>query len=92
MESGSGSNVKVAEYLAAGLPVVTTPVGLRGYEAFAHRVTVVELDGFPEALLGRHPRATDTSELQELSWEALGRRLHGIYRELVTRRKSERGR
>ncbi len=32
VESGSGSNVKMFEYLAAGLPVVTTPAGARGIE------------------------------------------------------------
>jgi glycosyltransferase involved in cell wall biosynthesis len=31
MRIGSGSNLKLAEYLAAGIPVVTTPVGARGY-------------------------------------------------------------
>lgn len=29
---GSGSNIKMFDYLAAGLPVVTTPVGARGIE------------------------------------------------------------
>ena len=31
MRIGSGSNLKLAEYLAAGIPVVSTPVGARGY-------------------------------------------------------------
>jgi glycosyltransferase involved in cell wall biosynthesis len=30
--SGSGSNLKMAEYVAAGLPVLTTPFGCRGLE------------------------------------------------------------
>ncbi|MGH6689570.1 MAG: glycosyltransferase, partial [Gammaproteobacteria bacterium] len=32
MLGGSGTNLKLAMYLAAGVPVVTTPVGARGYE------------------------------------------------------------
>ena len=32
MLSGSGSNLKLATYLAAGVPVVTTPIGARGYD------------------------------------------------------------
>lgn len=32
MLGGSGTNLKLATYLAAGAPVVTTPVGARGYD------------------------------------------------------------
>jgi glycosyltransferase involved in cell wall biosynthesis len=32
MLSGSGSNLKVATYLAAGLPLITTPIGARSYD------------------------------------------------------------
>jgi glycosyltransferase involved in cell wall biosynthesis/SAM-dependent methyltransferase len=32
MLGGSGSNLKLATYLAAGVPVVTTPIGARGYD------------------------------------------------------------
>jgi glycosyltransferase involved in cell wall biosynthesis len=32
MQSGSGSNLKMAEYVAAGLPVVSTPFGCRGLD------------------------------------------------------------
>lgn len=35
MLSGSGSNVKVADYLKHGLPVLTTKFGARGYEAIS---------------------------------------------------------
>jgi len=31
MHGGSGSNLKVVDYAAAGLPVLTTPVGARGF-------------------------------------------------------------
>ncbi|HYC32529.1 MAG TPA: glycosyltransferase family 4 protein [Gemmatimonadales bacterium] len=85
VESGSGSNVKLAEYLAAGLPVVTTPVGLRGYEDFAHLTTVAELGRFPEAVSHMaRPRGL-AQEVGELSWSALGRRLHGLYTDLLSR-------
>lgn len=33
MFSGSGTNIKMLEYMAAGLPIVTTPIGARGLRA-----------------------------------------------------------
>lgn len=50
MMAGSGSNVKLADYLGNGLHVVTTEFGQRGYPAIvdAH-VTTVELEDFPGA-------------------------------------------
>jgi glycosyltransferase involved in cell wall biosynthesis len=84
IESGSGSNLKLAEYLAAGIPVVTTALGLRGYEAFAHLVTVAELDDFADALR-TVDRSVDRPEaLADLSWNALGRRLYEVYTNLLT--------
>lgn len=83
IESGSGSNVKLAEYVAAGLPVVTTPLGLRGYEALAHLVTVAELDGFARAVQAEHRVVDRRPELSHLGWSALGCRLHEIYADLI---------
>lgn len=87
IESGSGSNVKLAEYLGAGLPVVTTPVGLRGYESFAHLVTVAERDEFVEAIEAQRPVADSSPELLQLSWTALGRQLYHRYADLIAQRR-----
>ena len=86
VESGSGSNVKLAEYVAAGLPVVTTPFGLRGYEAFADRVTVAELAGFASAVQARVHMADPPPHIADLGWNALGARLHEVYAELLAGR------
>jgi len=85
IQSGSGSNIKLAEYLAAGLPVVTTPVGLRGYEAFADIVTVAPLDEFAEAVQSARGLDGRRPEVAELTWTALGGRLYDIYEQLVDR-------
>ncbi len=60
MFSGSGTNIKMLEYMAAGLPIISTPVGARGL-----RVTV------PEPFLTAQPAAmadaiTSLSERPEL--------------------------
>lgn len=81
--TGSGSNVKLAEYLAAGLPVVTTPFGLRGYEHLAELVTVSDLAGFSTMLQRQRPRVEPLPALAELSWSALGQRLHRVYADLL---------
>jgi glycosyltransferase involved in cell wall biosynthesis len=83
IDSGSGSNVKIAEYLGAGLPVVTTAIGLRGYEAFAPLMTVAELNGFADAVQAKHPRSAPSPEVAQLSWTALGRQLYGRYADLL---------
>lgn len=54
MVSGSGSNVKLADYLAHGLFVVTTEFGQRGYpRSIAPHVQVAPIAGFAEAIAQR---------------------------------------
>ena len=47
---GSGASMKIASYLGAGLPIVTTRIGMRGYEQSSERFHVAEIDGFAEAV------------------------------------------
>jgi glycosyltransferase involved in cell wall biosynthesis len=51
MMSGSGTNLKMLDYLAAGIPVLSTPHGCRGLglDDGIH-VKLVDLDDFPQAL------------------------------------------
>jgi glycosyltransferase involved in cell wall biosynthesis len=84
VDSGSGSNIKLAEYLAAGLPVVTTPIGLRGYEAFAHHMKVAELHQFVDAILaGPARRLGPPPDVNDLSWGVLAQRLYAVYADLL---------
>jgi glycosyltransferase involved in cell wall biosynthesis len=81
---GSGSSVKVAEYLAARLPVLTTPAGARGYEAMGSRLRIAERSQFAEALAAlRSRRSADLPPPGDLSWTELGRRLHHAYTRLL---------
>jgi glycosyltransferase involved in cell wall biosynthesis len=50
---GGGSNVKLPTYLAAGLAVITTPFGLRGYGELAPWCTVASGEAITEALRAR---------------------------------------
>jgi glycosyltransferase involved in cell wall biosynthesis len=76
---GSGSNLKVAEYLAAGLPVVTTPIGARGFESWRDRMQVVELGDFPDAIAAAPPPGAPPGGIEELGWNRIAARLHELY-------------
>lgn len=51
MASGAGTNLKALEYLAAGLPMISTPLGARGLDLIDNdHALLAELDQFPTAL------------------------------------------
>lgn len=92
IESGGGTNIKVLQYLAAGLPVVSTAFGMRGLEDLAPFVRVSALDAIPEAL--RPPVARPGREVAErlaaYSWGSLADRLEEAYAGLLERSRRER--
>lgn len=49
MESGSGTNLKMLDYCAAGIPVISTPHGVRGLD-FNDQIDIVSLGQFPDAI------------------------------------------
>lgn len=46
MVNGSGTNLKIAEYMANGVPVISTEVGARGYGFENEHLVISELNGF----------------------------------------------
>ena len=44
MGDGTGSSLKIPDYLAHGKPVISTAIGLRGFDAIARHVDVVPLE------------------------------------------------
>ena len=81
--TGSGSNLKLAEYLASGLPVVSTAVGLRGFEGHGTDVIVAEPERFAAVLSGAALQKGPRRAVEDLSWDRLARRLHGVYARLL---------
>jgi len=97
MTTGGGSNVKLATYLAAGLAVVTTRFGVRGYAALEPLVVVAEIARMPEALRAR-PRGTCARgeevapSVRSFAWGTLGERLAEAFeRRLGDRREPAPG-
>jgi hypothetical protein len=78
--TGAGSNVKLPTYLAAGLDVVSTPFGLRGFDRLAPFVTSSQVEGFADALLAPPAsRAGRDEALRAYSWAAQAERLCAAY-------------
>jgi glycosyltransferase involved in cell wall biosynthesis len=50
MFGGSGTNIKMLEFMAAGLPIVSTPIGARGLDVAEDSVVLAEAAGFARAL------------------------------------------
>lgn len=59
MRSGGGSNLKVLGYFAAGVPVLSTPTGVRGIDEPERFATVARIDRFAEALRSVTVDSTD---------------------------------
>jgi len=93
MTEGGGVNLKVPEYLAMGLPVVTTRFGMRGLD-IADVVEVAEVNDFPAAIgrlaaaPARRARGAAARRVAQtgFGWEAIAAAREAIYCELIARR------
>lgn len=74
--SGSGSNVKLMEYLGHGLPVLTTPFGVRGYNPHLKGMHVEPWNHFENRLISETEwTPPDPNELVPYEWASLGKNL-----------------
>ncbi|NLF01783.1 MAG: glycosyltransferase family 4 protein [Anaerolineales bacterium] len=93
LTSGSGTSLKMVEYLACGLPTITTQVGSRGLDLKPRReVLQGEVDDFPElitqlvqdrALQSSLARNGRSAAEKQYSWDALGLRMLDVYEEVT---------
>ena len=91
MFAGSGTNIKMFDYMAAGLPVLTTLVGARGIGNAASSpegVVVAAISAFPAALAELMARVDETPELRiavqrvvdaRFSWERISAELGNLF-------------
>ncbi len=85
MFTGSGTNVKIFDFMANGLPVLTTPVGARGIECLEEpALEVAQAEEFADQLLGLLNTPEKMSRLggagrrlveRRYSWERISRQL-----------------
>ena len=52
MLSGSGTNLKMFDYMASGIPVVSTKVGARGIDKQDELLVIAEVEDFEQAIRG----------------------------------------
>ena len=85
---GAGSNVKLPAYLAAGLAVVSTPHGVRGYADLSPWVTVAAPEEFGAAIAAAPPGwpmsgARPPEPLARYAWGRLGEELGDRFHQLA---------
>ena len=91
---GGGTRLKILEAMAIGAPIVSTSIGCEGIEAQAGRDLLVEdsVAGFAAAVSALSQAPERRAELSAggrqvveglYSWEAIGRRLVGVYEALI---------
>jgi glycosyltransferase involved in cell wall biosynthesis len=82
MMIGAGSNVKLPMMLAAGLPVLSTSFGLRGFGRLTPYVEIAEPKEFADAISeGVRLPPGARAAIESYSWRGLGARLAERYRE-----------
>ncbi len=87
VEKGSGTSMKLLHYLAHGLPVLSTPFGLRGFQEFSPWVTTANIDDFPEALRRELPAPPGVrKKLARYEWHRIAAEALQIYEALAAGR------
>ncbi len=81
MESGGGTNLKVLQYLSHGLPVLSTPFGMRGYPDLERNVRIRERKDFSSALMEPgFPDPPDPGSLMcRYSWRKIAEDVSNAY-------------
>lgn len=85
VSQGSGTNLKIINYLSYGMPTVSTPFGLRGYEDLQGYLSVSELADFVDLLRqGHFITPPDASVLlKNYSWHSIAKNMHQVYCRLI---------
>jgi glycosyltransferase involved in cell wall biosynthesis len=93
MLSGSGTNIKMLEYMAYGLPIITTEIGARGLDIENKKHAVIcGIDEFPywiEELSNnedlRTKLGTSARKLTEekYDWKNIAKKVDSIYKKLI---------
>jgi len=87
MTSGSGINLKLLDYIAAGVPVISTPFGARGLNIGEELIDFCEIDNFAEMIDQHFERRINEERIQKArkfveenySWGEVVKKLKDYY-------------
>ena len=86
IRSGSGSNIKVLQYLGAGLAVLSTPFGMRGFSDLGRFARVDRIGQFAYLLEGAAPDPAAADFVRDrYAWERISARLARVHDSLLGR-------
>jgi hypothetical protein len=81
---GGGTSLKLLDYLAHGLPVVSTEYGVRGYDNLRQFITICPLDRFSAELRRERRLSPAVNEvLAGYQWRAVAARVAAMYSRLT---------
>ena len=100
MDAGSGSNVKVFDYFAHSLPLISTPIGVRGVEVVdGEHVLLARLEEFAVVLNSWRERQDDWLRMgqagyelgrQKYTWNSIAQPVADYLQSAVSRQTGER--
>lgn len=80
MIQGSGTSMKILDYLKHGLPVISTEFGMRGYDDLRPFVKITPLEEFPQALKSSIIFSEDTYKvLKKYTWSYISGKLIKLF-------------
>lgn len=93
MLSGSGTNIKLLEYMAYGLPIITTEIGARGLDIENKKHAIVcDINEFPYWIEELSNNKSITIKLganarklaeEKYDWKIIAEKINNIYKQLV---------
>ena len=81
---GSGTSLKVLDYLVCGLPVVSTEFGMRGYHDLKKFSIICPMEQFPEAIRdGFFLQNSSEGVLEKYYWSNIANKIRNFYISLL---------
>lgn len=85
MMSGSGANVKIIDYLAAGLEIISTPFGMRGYDDMEDQVHTCSVKAMAKEInrFFKQPgKKKNTGKVAQYQWPLIVAKVNGEYEKI----------
>lgn len=78
---GSGTNLKLLNYIKFGLQVVSTEFGIRGYKDLSKYINILPLQKFSDGINGQYKSKVPNYLLKKSEWKNLALKLNDIYKD-----------